>query len=213
MLHGPKQPPLPHSTNWTLGQKTLPYEYWRKHRVWKKWRESDVTQHRNKHRSRGFLDQWLTKKRVPLMTLLEQSSVSFALVVLDWGVLSILSCDPTFKQQAVMAISAKSVDKALSWLTDNGIADDTTEYACKFYGKWISTKVNCLGALFSRMSLLIKPRSAHQPLNCPCIQFLCNISCFQVLHLRKFISEIGRFAFMYVGCKLMYDHVVINGIW
>ena len=25
--------------------------------------ESNVTQHRNEHRSRGFLDQWLTKKR------------------------------------------------------------------------------------------------------------------------------------------------------
>ena len=27
--------------------------------------EINVTQHRNKHRSRGFLDQWLTKKRAP----------------------------------------------------------------------------------------------------------------------------------------------------
>ena len=35
--------------------------------------KSDVTQHRNKQRSRGFLDQWLTKKRAPLMSLLEQT--------------------------------------------------------------------------------------------------------------------------------------------
>ena len=27
--------------------------------------EINVTQHRNKHRSRGFLDQWLSKKRAP----------------------------------------------------------------------------------------------------------------------------------------------------
>ena len=60
-----------------------------------------------------------------------------------------------------MAISAQSVDEVRSWLTDNGFADDTTEYARKFHGKWISTKVNCLSALFSRMSILIKPRSAH----------------------------------------------------
>ena len=66
-----------------------------------------------------------------MMSLLEQSLVSFALVVLDWGVLSILSCDPTLKQQAVMAISAKSVDEVRSWLTGNGFADDRTEYAKK----------------------------------------------------------------------------------
>ena len=67
------------------------------------------------------------------MSLLEQRSVSFALVVLvDRGVLSILSlcsCDPTFKQQAVMPISAKSVDEVRSRLIDNGFAADTFEYA------------------------------------------------------------------------------------
>ena len=56
------------------------------------------------------------------MSLLEQRSASFALVVLvDRGVLSILSlcsCDPTFKQQAVMPR-----------LIDNGFAADTFEYA------------------------------------------------------------------------------------
>ena len=61
--------------------------------------------------------------------------VSFALVVLvDQGVLSILSlccCDPTFKQQAVMPITAKSVDEVRSWLIDNGFAADTFEYASK----------------------------------------------------------------------------------
>ena len=97
--------------------------------------ESHVTQHRNKHSSRGFLDQWLAKKRAPLMSLLEQRLFSFALVVLvDWGVLSILplrSCDPTFKQQAVMPISAKWVDEVRSWLIDNGFAADTFEYASK----------------------------------------------------------------------------------
>ena len=80
------------------------------------------------------------------MSLLEQRSVSFALVVLECGVFSILSlcsCYPTFKQQAVMAISAKSVDEVRSWVTDNGFGADTFEYASKLYGKWISTKVNC----------------------------------------------------------------------
>ena len=71
------------------------------------------------------------------MSMVEQSSVSLALVVLDWGLLSILSCDPTLRQQAVMAISAKSVDEVRSWLTGNGFADDRTEYARKFHGKWI----------------------------------------------------------------------------
>ena len=86
------------------------------------------------------------------MSLLEQSSVFFALVVLDWGVLSIQSCDPTFKQQADMAISAKSVEEVRSWLTDNGFAADTIEYASKFYGKWISTKAT---SFVYRMSVLI----------------------------------------------------------
>ena len=67
------------------------------------------------------------------------------LAVHNFSVLScsILSCDPTFKQEAVMAISAKSVEEVRSWLTDNGLAADTIEYASKFYGKWISTKANC----------------------------------------------------------------------
>lgn len=59
------------------------------------------------------------------------------------SILSLCSCYPTFKQQAVMAISAKSVDEVRSWVTDNGFGADTFEYASKLYGKWISTKVNC----------------------------------------------------------------------
>ena len=70
------------------------------------------------------------------MSLLEQSSVSFALVVLDCVVLSILSlcsCDPTFKQQAFMTISAKSVDEVRSWLTDKGFAEYTVNFTVSGY--------------------------------------------------------------------------------
>ena len=111
---------------------------------------------------------WPRKERQTrvLKSLLEQSSFSFALVVLDWGVLSILSLcsrDPTFKQQSVMAISAKSVDEVRSWLTDNGFA----EYANKFHGKWISRKVNSLSALFSRISILSRMSILIKPFKCP----------------------------------------------
>ena len=51
-----------------------------------------------------------------------------------------------------MAISAKSVEEVRSWLTDNGFAADTIEYASKFYGKWISTKAT---SFVYRMSVLI----------------------------------------------------------
>ena len=67
------------------------------------------------------------------MSLLEQRSVSFALVQFssteEYSRCCPVSCDPTFKQQAVMPISAKSVDEVRLWLIDNGFAADTVEYA------------------------------------------------------------------------------------
>ena len=62
-----------------------------------------------------------------------------------------------------MAISAKSVDEVRSWLTGNGFADDTTEYARKFHGKWISTKVNCLSAFLAECLFLLSLEVPNNP--------------------------------------------------
>ena len=112
-------------------------------------------------RSRGFLDQWLTltKKRAPLMSLLEERLVYFALVVLAWGVLSIpslCSCDLAFKQQAVMAISGKSVDEVRSWLTDNGFAADNLVLSTELI-MWINHRKEIRKLTFRALALRFAP--------------------------------------------------------
>ena len=122
-------------------------------------KECDITQHRNKHGSRGFLDQWLTKKTAPYvvgrtnfgLSCTRRSWLRSTLDSVLWSY---------FKTASSYGNFSKISWRSSAWFTGNGFADDTTEYATKFHGKWISTKVNCLSALFSRMSILIKPRGA-----------------------------------------------------